>query len=131
MEKIKVLIADDYPIIRESLKAAFDIFPEIQVAGMAKDGKEAIKKVKLKRPDVVLMDIQMPQMDGIQAAKIINEKYPEVAIIFLTIHKETISLEDIKKIKAHGLIYKEAGINEIYKRIKEAYKTLPRKAPVS
>ena len=85
---IKVLIVDDHLIIREGLRLIFDTVPEIEVAGEASNGQEALEKVEKAQPDVVLMDLQMPVMDGITAIGHLRQSYPQLAIIILTTYRE-------------------------------------------
>ena len=85
---IKVMIVDDHLIIREGLRLIFDTVPEIEVAGEASNGQEALEKVEKAQPDVVLMDLQMPVMDGITAIGHLRQSYPQLAIIILTTYRE-------------------------------------------
>jgi two-component system NarL family response regulator len=76
MEKIKVIIVDDHAILREGLRALLSYFEDIEVVGEAADGQEAIELVETKRPDIVLMDIIMPKMNGFEATRQIHVKFP-------------------------------------------------------
>jgi DNA-binding NarL/FixJ family response regulator len=82
----RVLIADDRPRSRSGLRALLDLRPEIVVVGEAADGQEAVLLVEEYRPDVVLMDARMPMLDGIEATRLIKERWPEIRVIVLTIH---------------------------------------------
>ena len=81
---IKVLIADDQELIRQSLQIVLSIKEGISVIGTAENGKKVMEFLKKEKPDVILMDIRMPEMDGVQCTKAIKERYPEVKIIILT-----------------------------------------------
>ena len=81
---IKVLIADDQELIRQSLQIVLETKEGIEVVGTAKDGREVIQMVRKEKPDVILMDIRMPEMDGVQCTKIIKDVYPQMKIIILT-----------------------------------------------
>lgn len=85
---IRVLITDDHLIIREGLRLIFDTVPEIKLVGEAGNGQEALGAVDALQPDVVLMDLQMPVMDGITAIELLLQKHTELAIIILTTYKE-------------------------------------------
>lgn len=85
---IRVLITDDHLIIREGLRLIFDTVPEIELVGEAGNGQEALGAVDALQPDVVLMDLQMPVMDGITAIELLLQKHTELAIIILTTYKE-------------------------------------------
>jgi DNA-binding NarL/FixJ family response regulator len=82
----KVLIADDSPRSRSGLRAVLALRPEIQVVGEAANGQEAVRLVEELQPDVVLMDVKMPVMDGLEATQIIKESWPGSKVIVLTIH---------------------------------------------
>ena len=81
---IKVLIADDQELIRQSLQIVLNTKEDMQVTGTAADGQEVIQCIRKEVPDVILMDIRMQKMDGVQCTKIIKENYPQVKIIILT-----------------------------------------------
>lgn len=85
---IRVLITDDHLIIREGLRLIFDTVPEIELVGEANNGQEALDAVDKLHPDVVLMDLQMPVMDGITAIEALRQSHPELAVIILTTYKE-------------------------------------------
>ena len=88
MEDIKVLIADDQGLIRESLSIVLNIEDQITVVGLAEDGKEAVQLCESLSPDVVLMDINMPNMDGVSATKLIKEQWPQIKVIILTSYQD-------------------------------------------
>jgi DNA-binding NarL/FixJ family response regulator len=82
----RVLIADDRPRSREGIKALIASWPEVEVVGEATNGQEAVQLVEKCRPDVVLMDALMPVMDGLEATRVVKDRWPEVKVIVLTIH---------------------------------------------
>src|SRR6476661_8262941 len=88
MEDIKVLIADDQGLIRESLSIVLNIEDQITVVGLAEDGNEAVQLCENLSPDVVLMDINMPNMDGVSATKLIKEQWPQIKVIILTSYQD-------------------------------------------
>ena len=81
---IKVLIADDQELIRQSLSIILGLKEEISVVGGVGDGTEVLEFIAKEKPDIILMDIRMPTMDGVECTKIVKEKYPEIKIIVLT-----------------------------------------------
>jgi two-component system, NarL family, response regulator LiaR len=94
MNNIKILIADDHPMMREALRTALEDEPDLQVIGEAGNGKEAIRLVEQFNPDVVLMDLLMPEMDGLEAIAQLQKSHPRTKILVVT------SLEDEQKVLA-------------------------------
>jgi DNA-binding NarL/FixJ family response regulator len=86
MKRRKVLIVDDLPQARDGLRTLLDTFPEIEIVGEASDGREAVRLVDSVQPDVVLMDIQMSGMNGLDATQLIKASWPKIVVILLTIH---------------------------------------------
>jgi DNA-binding NarL/FixJ family response regulator len=84
--RVGVLIADDRPTARRALRALLTLYPQVEVVGEAVDGQEAIHFVSESHPDVVLMDMQMPVMDGLEATRSIKKRWPEVRVIALTMY---------------------------------------------
>ena len=87
--KIKILIADDHPVVREGLSAMLSKEKEIQVVGEAENGTEAIRKARELQPDIILMDLRMPEVDGVEAMRQIRAKNPEMKFIVLTTYITT------------------------------------------
>ncbi len=84
--QVRVLIADDQGPTRQGLRALLTLSPQVEVVGEATDGREAVHLVAKRQPDVVLMDMQMPVMDGLEATRCIKEQWPEVRVIALTMY---------------------------------------------
>ena len=81
---IKVLIADDQELIRESLKIVLGANEDMEVTGIAENGEQVLSEIKKKKPNVILMDIRMPGIDGVECTRLVKEKYPDIYIIVLT-----------------------------------------------
>jgi len=108
MDKIKVMIADDYPMIRKGLKKLLELEDDIEVIAQASDGREAVEFAKSYDPDVILMDINMPELNGLQAIEILKNDGCRSKIIVLTIHEDKEYLFKTLKLGAQGYVLKDA-----------------------
>ncbi len=118
---IKILIADDQEMIRESLQIVLSNRAGLEVIGTAANGQEVIQNVRQERPDVILMDIRMPKMDGVQCTKIIKENYPEVKIIILTTFDDDEFVFNALKYGASGYLLKGVSMDELVRAINTVY----------
>ena len=109
MGKIKVLIADDHPVVREGLRAMLMTDQNIEVVGESGDGAEAVKMVAEKKPNVVLMDIRMPNMDGVAATRRIKDKRPATAVIVFTMYDNGAYVIDAVRAGASGYLLKDTS----------------------
>ena len=108
MENVRLILADDQQLFVESLKTVIEARSEhIEVVGIAYNGGEAIKLVQKLRPHIVLMDVRMPVMDGVEATRIICEKYPETQVIMLTTYDDEVYVHDALSKGAVGYLLKE------------------------
>jgi DNA-binding NarL/FixJ family response regulator len=85
-QRVRVLIADDCPHSRDGLRALLDLWPRVEVIGEATSGREAVQLVKECRPDVIVMDVQMPVLNGLRVTQIIKSEWPEIRVVVLTMH---------------------------------------------
>lgn len=121
MNNIRIVLVDDHTIIRDGIKATLKDQKNFKVIGEASNGKEAIEFVKLEAPDVVIMDITMPEMNGIEAAEVIARKYPDSKVIILSMHDdETYILKSVEA-GAYGYLLKDVDKEEFIKAIKAVY----------
>lgn len=118
---IKVLIADDQELIRQSLQIVLDSKPDLTVCGVAADGNEVIRGIRKEKPDVILMDIRMPKMDGVQCTRIIKENYPQIKIIILTTFDDDEYVYNALKFGASGYLLKGVSVDELESAIKTVY----------
>lgn len=119
---IRVMIVDDQGLIRDGLKMILSLSEDIEVVGEAVNGEEAIDMLSRVNPDVILMDIRMPVLNGVEATKIIKEKFSEVKILILTTFNEDEYIFEGLKYGADGYMLKDVKSDEIIKAIKEVYK---------
>ena len=106
--EITCLIVDDHEVVREGLRLSLSRAPNIRVVGEAADGESAIALAERRRPDVVIMDVRMPGMDGLQATKVISDRLPDVAVLIFTAYSERSLLSRGLESGAKGYILKEA-----------------------
>jgi RNA polymerase sigma factor (sigma-70 family) len=109
MEKIRTLIVDDYPVVREGLRTMLSTEQTIEIVGEASDGAEAVAMVAEEKPNVVLMDIRMPNMDGIEATRRIKDKNPSISVIVLTMYDNDAYVIDAVRAGASGYLLKDAS----------------------
>lgn len=114
---INILIADDQALIRESLQIILSAYDEINVIGVAEDGMEVMKQLKTCHPDVILMDIRMPHLDGVLCTKQVKERYPHIKIIILTTFDYDDFIFSALKYGASGYILKGVSREELYQAI--------------
>lgn len=117
---IRVLLVDDHAIVREGLRLLLKFDPEIEVVGEASDGKEALERARELSPQVVLMDLLMPRMDGIAATEAIKEQLPEVEVVALTSVLEDASVVGAVRAGAIGYLLKDTNGEELRKALKAA-----------
>lgn len=122
MDKIRVLLADDHPLIRSGIATLLQSSKDIQIVGEAADGEEAIKRTGELRPDVVVIDLSMPKLSGIEATKILKRKFPEINVLVLTMHENEEYVFQILKSGASGYVLKSAGKEELSAAIRAASK---------
>jgi DNA-binding NarL/FixJ family response regulator len=118
MEKIKVLIADDHRVVREGLAAILKTKEDIQVVGEAQDGMEAVEKTRALLPDVVLMDVSMPRMSGVEATRQIKREFPHIGIVALTMYEEQQYIFDLVRAGATGYLLKDSESSQIVAAIR-------------
>jgi NarL family two-component system response regulator LiaR len=122
MEPIRVMIVDDHDVVRRGLSIFFQAFDDLTLVAEASSGLEAIELCRQLQPDVVLMDLVMPEMDGITATKTIRSQYPHVQVIALTSFRDDESVEAMMKAGAIGYLLKNASIDELANTILTAYR---------
>jgi len=116
---IKVLIADDHDVIREGLKMILEAQPDIQVVGCAVDGREAVEQAEHLLPDLILMDVSMPELNGIEAAHIISGRRPAVRIIFISMHHTSEHIHRALQAGGQGYLLKESAGHEIVEAVRD------------
>ena len=122
MERLKILLAEDHRILREGLKRLIDEQPTMEVVGEAENGIAAWQKAQELQPDIVLMDITMPRMNGADATIKIRELCPNVKVVALTGHRASAYLNEVLKAGAAGFVLKQAAVDELIDAIQTVAK---------
>ena len=113
MDKVKILIVDDHAVLRDGLRALLGVHDQIDVVGEASDGHECIEKALESEPDVILMDLVMPGMDGLEATRRIRKKIPKTKVLFLTQYESKEYVQSAIKAGGHGYIPKKAAGSQL------------------
>jgi NarL family two-component system response regulator LiaR len=129
LKQIKVMVVDDHPVVRDGLKNMFLVFDDLELIGEAENGSAALAFCQQNTPDVILMDILMPVMDGILATRAICEQYPQVKIIVLTSYPEDNLVQQSLEAGAIGYLLKNAPIDDLANAVRSAYAGQPTLAP--
>ena len=124
----RVLIADDHDLVREGLLAVLEGEPDLEVVGEAKNGREALQMCRQLRPDLILMDVRMPEMDGLAATRAIKEELPTTSVVMVTMHENPDYLLEAIRAGAAGYILKDAAGERLVEAVR---RTLEGEAPLN
>lgn len=106
--KIRILLADDHGVVRQGFSAILNAQPDMVVIGEAVNGREAVEKARTLNPDVIVMDVAMPELNGIEATRRIQEEAPKSRILALSMHKDAVYVREILRAGARGYLLKDA-----------------------
>jgi two-component system, NarL family, nitrate/nitrite response regulator NarL len=120
-QKIKVLVADDHPVVRRGLQSCLARESRLKIVGEAADGDEALRKTHELAPDVVLMDVNMPRMDGLAVTEVLRKEAPAVKVLVLSMHNNQEFIFRIIQAGAHGYVSKEAPPEELLRAIESVF----------
>jgi DNA-binding NarL/FixJ family response regulator len=121
MQKIKIMVVDDHGIFRDGIRALVGLHDDLEIVGEASEGKEAVKKAQELAPDVVIMDITIPGMDGLEATRRIKKKNPGIKVLILTQHGDKEYVLSSIKAGADGYVPKIAASSELISAIRAVY----------
>lgn len=121
MEKIRVLLADDHVLVRQGTRELLEQEEDIEVVGEAGDGEEAVRLATVQRPDVAIMDIAMPRLNGIEATKQIKARYPAVAVLVLTAYDDDPYIFALLEAGAAGYLLKDVRADELIKAVRSVH----------
>ena len=129
MDRVKVLIADDHTLVRAGLKEVLDYVDTLEIVGEASDGNEAVRKARAINPDVDLMDLNMPNCDGVEATRQIQAEMPKIAVLILTFSENDADLLNALKAGARGYLLKDASPEQIKHAVNYAAREGPSSPP--
>ena len=115
---INILIVDDHAVVRAGLRAVIQSDPNLNIIAEATGGLEALSLIEKGQPDVIVLDLSMPDMDGIMVTKELHARYPEIRILILTVHEDEAMLREVMRSGASGYILKHAAENDLIEAIK-------------
>jgi two-component system, NarL family, response regulator LiaR len=119
---IRILLVDDHAVVRKGLRALFDREPDLEVVGEAEDGEQAVRVVDRLRPDVIVMDLEMPGIGGVEAARQISERQPEAKIVVLTSHAAEEDVFPALKAGALGYLLKHSAPDDVLRALRQAHR---------
>ena len=117
MPPIRLMLVDDHQVVRTGLKSFLEAQPNLQVVDEANNGREAIEHALKSRPDIVLMDITMPEMDGLEATRALKRLWPEAVVLALTVHEDKVYFMEMLAAGASGYLTKQAASDELVQAI--------------
>ena len=118
MEKIRILMADDHPVVRAGIRGMLETQPDFEVIAEAENGQEAVASASKLKPDVILMDLRMPQMEGVEAIGKIKESQPEIHILVLTTYDTDADIVRAVEAGATGYLLKDAPREELFRAVR-------------
>ena len=128
-QKIRIMIVDEHPMVRRGLASFLATTADLELVAEARDGEEAILNCEREQPEVVLMDLMMPRMNGIEATQIIKERFPEIHVIALTSFAEKEMIQDALQAGAVSYLLKDVSSDELARAIRAAHQGKPTLAP--
>lgn len=117
-EKIRILVVDDYTLVREGFARMLELCPDFEVVGQASSAQEALERCRLLQPDIVLMDIKLPQINGIEATRMIKEKWPHIEIVILSMYDEDEYVMEAVKAGASGYLLKDVTHEQLFETVR-------------
>jgi len=121
-KKCRVLLADDHAIVRQGFRLILDAEDDIEVIGEASNGREAVEQAETLRPDVIVMDVAMPELNGIEATRRITETMPRTRILALSMHRDSVYVREILRAGARGYLLKDAIDKDLVSAVRSVAK---------
>jgi len=121
MKRITILIAEDHAIVRHGLRRMIEVETDLEVIGEAQDGRQAVEMAKKLHPDVVLMDVSMPMLNGLEATRQVIKALPNTKVLILSAHGDSTYISSSMESGAMGFLLKQSSAQELYRAIREAH----------
>jgi two-component system, NarL family, response regulator NreC len=118
MARIRILLADDHGVVRQGFKMILDAEPDMEIVGEAGNGREAIELADQLKPDVVVMDVAMPELNGIEATRRIAGSAPHVRVLALSMHKDSVYVREVLRAGARGYLLKDSGPSDLVSAVR-------------
>lgn len=122
MSKMRLILVDDHAVLRAGLRMLLDSQPDMRVVGEAADGEEALRTCRELRPDVVLMDISLPGLNGIEATKVLRRECPQIRVLVLTMHDDEAYFKQVLQAGSSGYVLKKAADTELLSAIRAVHR---------
>ncbi|BCR06701.1 DNA-binding response regulator [Desulfuromonas versatilis] len=120
MDKVKVMVADDHPVVRGGLQLLLNAQPDMEVVGDAGDGQTVLEKLKFCRPDVLMLDISMPEVNGLDVARRVREDFPRVRVVIVSMHDKDVYVRQALESGVFGYVLKGASSSELLEAVRAA-----------
>ncbi len=118
MKRIRILLADDHAVVRQGFKMILDAQPDMEIIGEAGNGREAVELIEELKPDVVVMDVAMPELNGIEATRRVAASVPHARVIALSMHKDSVYVREVLRAGARGYLLKDSGAGDLVSAVR-------------
>lgn len=122
MKRIRILLADDHAVVRQGFKMILGAEADMEIVGEAGTGREAIELAESLKPDVVVMDVAMPELNGIEATRQVTSAVPHTRVIALSMHKDSVYVREVLRAGARGYLLKDSGANDLVTAVRAVAK---------
>ena len=118
MKRIRILLADDHAVVRQGFKMILNAQPDMEIVGEAANGREAVELAEQLKPDVVVMDVAMPELNGIEATRRVVGSFPHTRVIALSMHKDSVYVREVLRAGARGYLLKDSGAGDLVSAVR-------------
>jgi two-component system, NarL family, response regulator NreC len=118
VSRIRILLADDHAVVRQGFKMILDAQPDMEIVGEAGNGREAVELIEKLKPDVVVMDVAMPELNGIEATRRVAGSVPHARVVALSMHKDSVYVREVLRAGARGYLLKDSGAGDLVSAVR-------------